>query len=361
MTGKTTRLGNLRLAGGISLFAVGWAALALAQSTDPVTGLVSSNAVVLNSRTGKVYAVDPADDAVIVFASGQRNGTRVAVDATPVAIAVNEATNLIYVANAGTANVSVIDGETNVVTASVKVGARPYAIAANPATNKIFVSVAFGDTITVIDGTTNLTTASKIGNADSITVDAKLNRVYLAGYEDANLTLIDSSPKVVGKIAAGIHLWGTAVNEATHTLYATRSGNTALVAVNELSGAIETVTLGRIPCAVAVNPATGRVYVVNDGDDSVTVVDGVKNTVVATLRVGSRPQGITLDPKSNRVYVANKHSDSVTVIDGGHNRVLRTLETGKNPYALVVNPNNGLVYVALEGPEPVEVLDPNAG
>jgi YVTN family beta-propeller protein len=361
MAGKTTTPGILPLAAGILLFTVGWAVFAQAQTAEPASGLFSSRAVVLNARTGKVYAVDSTRGAVVVFESGQRNGTPLAVGAAPVAIAVNEATNRIYVANAGSDTVSVINGETNAVTASVRVGARPYAITANPASNKIFVSAAFGDTITVIDGARNSTTAAQIANADSITVDAKLSKVYLAGYEDQNLTLVDSSPKVAGKIAAGIHLWGTAVNEATHTLYVTRSGTAELVAIDELSGVMKTVPMGRIPSAVAVNTASNMVYVVNHGDDSVTVVDGAKNTVVATLQTGKRPQGIAVDPGRNLVYVANKLGDTVTVINGGTNRVLKTLKTGKNPYALAVSPNSGLVYVALEGPQAVEVIDPNAG
>ena len=357
MASETIRVRVLLWVIGFLLLQAGRASSLAAQTVEAATGLVSSKAVVLNSRAGKVYAVDPAQNAVVVFDSAKR-ALRVAVGAAPVAIAVNEATNRVYVANAGGETVSVIHGESNAVTANVKVGPRPYALAANPATNKIYVSMAFGDTITVIDGGTNSTSATKVGNADAIAVDAKLNKVYLLGYEDTNLTIVDSSAKVVGKVAAGIHLWGMAVNEGTHTLYATRSGNAELVALDELSGGIKTVRVGAIPCAVAVNPATNMVYVANHGDDLVTVVDGAKNTAVATLHVGKQPQGIAVDPVKNLVYVANKHGDSVSVIDGGQNRVVKTLQTGKNPYALAVDPTSGLVYVALEGPTAVEVIDP---
>jgi len=328
-----------------------------AVTEEPATGLVSSKALVLNARTGKVYAVDPYGGAVVVFDAARQASSRIAVGASPVAIAVNEATNRIYVANAGAGTVSVVDGESNAVTANVKVGDRPYAIAANPATNKIYVSVAFGDAITVIDGATNSTTAGKIGNADSIAIDAKLDKVFLAGYEDTNLTLVDASPKVVGKVAAGIHLWGLAVNEGTHTLYATRSGNAELVALDEVSGTMKIVPVGRIPCVVAVNPTTNMIYVVNHGDDTVTVVDGNQNVPVATLPVGSRPQGIALDSVRNLVYVANKHGASVSVIDGRQNRVVSTLKTGKNPYALAVNPGSGQLYVALLDQPAFEVID----
>src|SRR5262249_22853120 len=111
--------------------------------------------------------------------------------------------------------------------------------------------------------------------------------------------------------------------------------------------------------AVAVNPATNLVYVVNHGNDSVTVIDSAKLKVVATVKVGSQPQGIAVDAKSNRIYVANVHGDSVSVIDGQRNRVAGALPVGKNPFALAVNQDSGKVYVAHESGV-VAVIDGSA-
>src|ERR1051326_53276 len=58
----------------------------------------------------------------------------------PFAIGVNPATNRIYLANAGSNNVSVIDGATNTVIGNpVPVGVRPFGISVNPNTNLIYV------------------------------------------------------------------------------------------------------------------------------------------------------------------------------------------------------------------------------
>ena len=48
-------------------------------------------------------------------------------------------TNKIYVANYGSANVTVIDGATNSTT-TVAAGTGPSAVAVNPVTNKIYVA-----------------------------------------------------------------------------------------------------------------------------------------------------------------------------------------------------------------------------
>jgi DNA-binding beta-propeller fold protein YncE len=110
MATETIRVRVLLWVIGFLLLQAGRPSSLAAQTVEPTTGLVSSKAVVLNSRTGKVYAVDPAQNAVVVFDSAKRVSLRVAVRAAPVAIAVNEATNRVYVANAGGETVSVIDG-----------------------------------------------------------------------------------------------------------------------------------------------------------------------------------------------------------------------------------------------------------
>jgi YVTN family beta-propeller protein len=352
----STRMRMLR--GPLAAIFLGGLITPASQVEAPSTGLLNSTrAVAINSRTGKVYAVDSARNAVEIFDPVTRATARVAVGEAPVAIAVNEPTNAIYVANSGGDTVSAIDGKTDVLTKEIKVGPRPYVVAANPATNRIYVSNTFSRVITVIDARTNLTTTVEAGSADAIAVDQNLDRVYLLGYEDTHLTVLDQSARVVGKVAAGIHLWGIAVNGSTHTLYATRSGTGELLIFDEDSAQATTLPVGAMPCAVAVNEATNRVYVANHSEDTVTVIDAAKGVRVATLNVGSRPQALAIDPGRNLVYVANTHGDSVTVIDGAQNRVRETVKTGKNPYALAVSPMSGQLYVAVEGSRALEVID----
>jgi YVTN family beta-propeller protein len=57
------------------------------------------------------------------------------VGTNPIAVAVNPSTNQIYVANYGSGTVSVINGATNTVIATVTVGNEPDAVALNPSTN----------------------------------------------------------------------------------------------------------------------------------------------------------------------------------------------------------------------------------
>src|SRR5256885_54844 len=230
------------------------------QTEAPSTALISSRAVALNPETGKVYAVETRRSLVWVFDPQTESMSSVRVGAGPVAIAVNTATNRIYVANSDGGSVSVMDGKNKSVLATVSVGPRPYVVAGNPATNRIYVSNTFSNLITVIDGATNSTTTVNAGSADAIAVDSKLDKVYLLGYEDTNLTVLNRKPSIVGEIPVGIHAWGMALNETTGTVFVTRSGSSELVMLDEVSGHVTTAPTGAIPCAVAINPVTNTAY-----------------------------------------------------------------------------------------------------
>ena len=62
-----------------------------------------------------------------------------------------------------------------------------------------------------------------------------------------------------------------------------------------------TVSPGALPCGVAVNPTTNRIYVANLNSKNVSVIDGGTNKVVATVPVGSWPRGVAVNPTSNRI------------------------------------------------------------
>jgi YVTN family beta-propeller protein len=72
-------------------------------------------------------------------AQGQTVTTTVGAGTNPNAVAVNPATNQIYVANFSSGNVTVIDGATNSTT-TVGAGTGPQALAVNPVTNTIYVA-----------------------------------------------------------------------------------------------------------------------------------------------------------------------------------------------------------------------------
>jgi YVTN family beta-propeller protein len=318
-----------------------------ARESVPSTGLISRRAIVFNAAANKVYAVDPENNAVSIISGDAHSLRSVKVGDGPLAIAVNPTTDRVYVANTNGGTVSVLDGTSDAVLATVNVGARPYVLAVNPIENKVYVSNTFSDVLTIIDGKTNTISRVKTGSADAINVDPKRNRVYLLGYESSSLTVLDGADSSLSKLPAGaMHLWSMVMDEASATLYVTRIGNADVVAIDTHTHALTPVGTGQLPCAIAANEKTRLLYVANCGDDSVSVIDETKRVTAKTIHVGSHPQAIAVDAKNNLIYVANTHGNSMTVIDGSRNEVVATLPAGTNPYAVALDASTGAIFVA---------------
>jgi YVTN family beta-propeller protein len=155
---------------------------------------------------------------------------------------------------------------------------------------------------------------------------------------------------VIATVAVGPGPTDVGVNPNTGRIYVSNlANNTVSVIDGTTNTVIATVGVGAVPSAVGVNPITGRVYVANQQDLTVSVIDGTTNTVIATVPVDLAPIGVGVNPTTGRVYVANANSNIVSVIDGTTNAVIARIGTGSGPYGVGVNPNTGRVYVANDG------------
>src|SRR5215204_1280924 len=108
---------------------------------------------------------------------------------------------------------------------------------------------------------------------------------------------------------------------------------------------VNNIAVGSSPQGVAVNPDTNRVYVANGLGDSVSVIDGATERVVATIGVGDQPAGVAVNAATQRIYVANLSSDSISVIDGETNTVTATIAVGDQPLGVAVNRDTNRIYV----------------
>lgn len=94
---------------------------------------------------------------------------------------------------------------------------------------------------------------------------------------------------------------------------------------------VGTITVGNNPEHMVV--LGSNIYVVNEADDSVSIVDSSSNSVTSTISVGDGPQyALVLGTK---VYVANGGDGSVSIIDTEDNNSVETIPVGTLPYVMV--------------------------
>ena len=108
--------------------------------------------------------------------------------------------------------------------------------------------------------------------------------------------------------------------------------------------------------------SSGRVWVVNPDNDSVSAIDPVALRLVAEIAVGDNPRTLAV-AGNGCIWVANHDSASVSVIDPDGLTVARTiaLPRASQPFGLVVSPADGAPWVALEALGRVVRLDPASG
>ncbi|MBI4333206.1 MAG: beta-propeller fold lactonase family protein [Chloroflexi bacterium] len=100
------------------------------------------------------------------------------------------------------------------------------------------------------------------------------------------------------------------------------------------------------------------IYVVNEDDDTVSVIDGATRSVMGTIPVGKWPHYVALDPAGTRAYVTNGDSNTVSVIDTATNRVTSTIEgVGSDPQQIVIDPAGKSAYVPCYDSGVVHVID----
>jgi len=328
-----------------------------AESAPPGSGLINPRAIAYNPATGKVYAVDTSRAAVLIYSGAGGQVRHVTVGEDPISIAVNPKNGRAYVANGGDGTVTVLDGSSDAVVATISVGSHPYSVAASSSSGKVYVTHTFGDQLSVIDGLTNAVAEVKTGSSDLIAINPRKGTVYLLGYGGAVKVLDESSSKFV-EIPVGRHGWGLTFNDATGSVYVTRIEDADLAAIEPGSPSAITISAGEIPCAIAVNAAGDRLYVANYGDDTVTVIDASADRKMAVVPVGRHPKAIAFDPIRSLVYVANTGDGTVSVIDAATSGIVATLPAGKNPFALAVVPGSNRLYVANESDgDPSTVVD----
>jgi YVTN family beta-propeller protein len=74
---------------------------------------------------------------------------------------------------------------------------------------------------------------------------------------------------------------------------------------------VATVSVGNTPDSVAVNPLTHLVYVANELDKTITVIDETTNTATTTISLTGNPTNIVVNPATNILYVAMDQSVGV--------------------------------------------------
>ncbi|HEY3926805.1 MAG TPA: hypothetical protein VGL89_00390 [Candidatus Koribacter sp.] len=117
-----------------------------------------------------------------------------------------------------------------------------------------------------------------------------------------------------------------------------------------------TICVGQNPVALGQKPNGGKIYVVNQATNNVSVVDPVSQQVGATIPVGSNPVWITSNLDGSYMFVVNKGSNSLTAIHTTDNTTT-TIPVGTAPNFSIFDSFRNRLYVTNGGSNDVSMLD----
>ena len=273
--------------------------------------------------------------------------------------------DLIYVSNFGqfnvTGTVSVINGTTNTIVATIYVDKNPQAIAYNPANGLFYVANTYSNTLSIINGTTNSLIGSiPVGDVPGksptgIAVNSINNTVYVTNMGSNTVSVINGTTNVVvGNITSGMggsffSPTGITYNSDNDNLYVTNRGSDTVSVINSTTNMlIDEIPIDAIaPSGIIYNAANNYVYVTNMGSNTVSVINGTTNALVETIPVGLGPNGVTYNQNNGDVYVANSINGTISVISGLTNTVYSTIPIGinNNPNSVSYNPTNNTLFI----------------
>jgi YVTN family beta-propeller protein len=296
-------------------------------TTIPVGSYPESVAV--DSSTGTVYVADTGNiEPAPGFVSVISEATDSVIDTVPVgdnpgSVSVDPSTGTVYVASGSSNTVSVISEATNTVTDTIPVGQSPSGVAVDSDTGTVYVTNQGDSTVSVISETTDtVTTTIPVGfNPSGVAVDPSTGTVYVVNADDTGgasvasggvSVISEASDTVVANIPLP-NAYDIAVDPATDTVYVGTADGLSII-----SGATDAVTgnvsnNNVVTYAVKVDPTTSMVYA-GTSENTVVAISEATDTVTATIPVGEFPESLGLDSSTGRVYVANLGDNTVSVL-----------------------------------------------
>jgi YVTN family beta-propeller protein len=284
----------------------------------------SSAGIAANPITNKIY-VGVNQTVVVIDGKTQQITATIDTGGGVGFVGVNILTDRIYAStcNSSACNVAVINGRTDTVIANIPIFGENLigvqGLAVNPVTDRIYASAADNQQLIAIDGKTNTVIAQVLvpSQPGGISVNPKTDRIYVAGSGFPGLIMVfdGTNNTQVASIPEDFGVNNTAVNFVRNTAYATDSDKVIVVdgATNQ---EVARVPAGPFATFIDVNPLNSKVYVVNAGNGSVSIIDGKTNQVAQTLPIPGSVflNGIAVDLANGFTYVTDADADQVTVL-----------------------------------------------
>jgi DNA-binding beta-propeller fold protein YncE len=160
------------------------------------------------------------------------------------------------------------------------------------------------------------------GGWDLASVDPAGRRLYVAR-SDAIMAVDLATGRVTDKLLPAQRGHAAFAIPGTHDAISTNGASDSAILFDGRTGRVRsTIATGKKPDAVAYDPLTRTLWVMNAGDGTISIVDPVKAAVIGTVQVGGSLELGAADGKG-LLYVNVEDRNEVAVVDTRRRSVVR--------------------------------------
>lgn len=259
----------------------------------------------------------------------------------------------IYESTSNTQSLTTIDPISGSMRNRVKIGGDPRGIAITSDGARAFVANSYSNTVSII----NLRDASQVAIApvgirpNGVVLDEKANRLYVSNTNSDSVDAIDTQTnQVVATIPLGMNFFALAANETKNRVYVA-SASTDSVFVIEGARVVKEIAVGRHPVDLSRDAQNNRLFVANQADNTLSIIDEATFAVRATPFVTNNLTTVAVDNARGRIFAGGAILDANTLSPIGQLKLSgATLGSVISPDWIRLNSNiNRLYAIASNG------------
>jgi YVTN family beta-propeller protein len=289
----------------------------------------------------------------------------------------------VLVTNERSGTLSVIDGATQKVTATVPLGKRPRGLKASPDGKLLYVALSGSpiagpgidesklppadkgaDGIGVVDlaSLKLLRILRGVSDPEQLAVSADGKRLYIASEDTGRAIVLDAaSGKQLGSLPVGGEPEGVTLSRDGKFVYVSSEEEHRIAVIDSAKNTIVTTfAVGQRPRFTEFSDDGALAFVSAENDGTITIVDAKHHKVLRKIQLQgplTRPVGMAISHDSKRLYTVTGRGKNLLAIDIATGAVLASVEVGARPWGVALSPDGRTLFTANGNSNDVTVVD----
>lgn len=220
---------------------------------------------------------------------------------------------------------------------TIAVEQEPLGLTLSPDFATLYVANAQSGTVSVIDTVSQRVmktlTVNPGGRLNSVIVSTDGNALYVSDAK-AGTVEVFRLPEAEPTATISVRLFPQrmALSQEHKRLYVVNSASNNVSVIDTVTHALLTnIPVNERPYAIVIAPDNSRAYITSSQTHSITIIDLVSQKVIDTIVLESisRLTNLVISPDGRYLYICDAISNSIVVVDAAAKRQVRTLNAAK--------------------------------